>query len=54
MARKRHSLESIGAVLRRVEAGVPIAELAHKAGRLISGKRSTVSSVPPRSARSTS
>jgi putative transposase len=32
MARKRHSPESIAAVLRRVEAGVPIAELARKAG----------------------
>jgi putative transposase len=32
MARKRHSPESIAAVLRRVEAGVPIAELGRKAG----------------------
>lgn len=32
MARKRHSPDSIAAVLRRVEAGVPIAELARKAG----------------------
>ena len=32
MARKRHSPELIAAVLRRVETGVPIAELARKAG----------------------
>ena len=32
MARKRHSPESIAVVLRRVEAGVPIVELARKAG----------------------
>jgi|HubBroStandDraft_6_1064221.scaffolds.fasta_scaffold00003_4 putative transposase len=32
MARKRHSPESIAAVLRRKEAGIPIAELARKAG----------------------
>jgi putative transposase len=32
MARKRHSPESIAAVLRRIEAGIPIAELAGKAG----------------------
>lgn len=32
MARKRHSPESIAAVLRRAEAGVPIAELARKPG----------------------
>jgi transposase-like protein len=32
MGRKRHSPESIAAVLRRVEGGIPIAELARKAG----------------------
>ncbi|MGH7707277.1 MAG: transposase [Vulcanimicrobiaceae bacterium] len=32
MASKRHSPESIAAVLRRAESGVPIAELARKAG----------------------
>ncbi len=32
MARKRHSPESIAAVLRRAESGIPIAELARKTG----------------------
>jgi len=32
MARKRQSPESIAAVLRRVESGVPIAKLAREAG----------------------
>jgi putative transposase len=32
MARKRHSPESIAAVLRRAESGVPIAKLAREAG----------------------
>jgi putative transposase len=32
MARKRHSPESIAAVLRRVESGVPIVKLAREAG----------------------
>jgi putative transposase len=32
MARKRHSLESIAKVLRQAESGIPIAELARKAG----------------------
>ena len=32
MARKRHSPESIAAVLRKAESGVPIAELARKTG----------------------
>jgi|GEM_PF-5198735 len=32
MAHKRHSPESIGAVLRKAESGLPIAELARKTG----------------------
>jgi len=32
MARKRHSPESIAKVLRQVESGIPIAELARKTG----------------------
>ena len=32
MARKRHSPESIANVLRQAESGIPIAELARKAG----------------------
>ncbi len=32
MARKRHSPESIAKVLRQAESGIPIAELARKAG----------------------
>ena len=32
MARKQHSPESIAKVLRQAESGIPIAELARKAG----------------------
>jgi putative transposase len=32
MARKRHSPESIAAVLRKAESGIPIAQLARQAG----------------------
>ncbi|MGZ3499166.1 MAG: transposase [Vulcanimicrobiaceae bacterium] len=32
MARKRHSPESIAAVLRKAESGIPVAQLARQAG----------------------